>query len=540
MLTDIGSPDLYVQTNELPEVTSGTLFSSNSSAPDENGLVSYEIFGNPGSKKRKKQFAYIDLGDIFLHPMAYDAMIMLAKPIKNILEGDGYYYLTRDGKFVRVENQMDAPSGVDCGQGCHWLKRNFKKIDFKKETMSVVRTDRINFLNSLTEDEMFISKWLVMPAYYRDVDINTNKKNDINMMYQNILSQAKTVKSMKLMFSDSEDVTDSHRKIQAKINEMYQYFLTFMGGTKAFIQKHVLGKAPDYSSRMVISTAKINSNNPDAMQTDYAHSAVPLSMVLEDFAPFIEYGFKNFVRNQVNGSDYIYAKTNNGEVKRIPLASHWEQVLLHDNIHDLIKTYSDSKEHRLDYFCLEAEDGSKVPLGYITSRGSVTSTDSDEFNNQSNIVRPITLCEMFYIIAMDTVKDKQIMITRFPIEDYQNVYPSMMNIIPYEKTKVAVIQGVEYPRFPDITMDDIKNKKESFICENFNDTLQLFPTYLKALGADFDGDTVTVQGIFSKRDPMEYINSPMNIINIAGSTMRAVSDINSQMIFALTKTAEDN
>lgn len=538
MLTDIGSPDLFVKANDLPEVTSGTLFSSNSSAPDENGLVSYEIFGNPGSKQRAKQFAYIDLGDIFLHPMAYDAMIMLAKPIKGILEGDGFYYLTKDGKLVRVENQSDAPSGVDCGQGCHWLKRNFKKIDFAKDNMSTVRKDRINFLNSLSEEEMFISKWLVMPAYYRDVDINTNKKNDINMMYQNILSQAKTVKSMKVMF-DSEEVTDSHRKIQAKINEMYQYFFTFMGGTKKFIQKCVLGKAPDYSSRMVISTAKINSNNPDDMQTDYAHSAVPLSMVLEDFAPFIEYGFKNFIRNQVNGSDYIYAKTDKGEIKRIPLASHWERVLLHDNIHDLIKTYSDSKEHRLDYFCLEAEDGSQIPLGYITSKGSVTSTDTEEFSQQANIVRPITLCEMFYIIAMDTVADKQIMITRFPVEDYQNIYPSMMTIIPYEKTKKVVIQGKEYLRFPDITIDDIKNKKESFICEKFNDTLQLFPTYLKALGADFDGDTVVVQGVFSKNNPMEYINSPMNILNIAGSTMRAVSDINSQTIFALTKTADD-
>ena len=28
----------------------------------------------------------------------------------------------------------------------------------------------------------------------------------------------------------------------------------------------------------------------------------------------------------------------------------------------------------------------------------------------------------------------------------------------------------------------------------------MFPTYLKALGADFDGDTVTVQGVFSKKD----------------------------------------
>lgn len=538
MLADIGSPDLYVKTNELQEITSGTIFASQSSAPDENGLVSYEIFGNPGSKQRAKTFAYIDLGDIFIHPMAYDALVMLAKPIKGILEGDGYYYVDPTGKLVKVTSPSDAPKGFDCGQGCHWLKRNLKKINFTKEAMSNIRKERIDFINSLTEQEMFISKWLVIPAYYRDVDVNTNKKNDINMMYQNLLSQARTVKAMNSMFT-SEEVTDSHRKIQDKINEIYRYFFTFMAGTKQFIQKYVLGKAPDYSSRMVITTARINCNNPDDMLTDYAHSAVPLSMVLEDFAPFIEYGFKNFVKSQINGSDYIYTKDKNGEIKRIPLASHWEQCLLHDNIHHLIKVYSDSKERRLDYFTVEAEDGSQIPLGYITSRGSITSTDSDEFGQQSNIVRPITLCEMFYIIAMDTVKDKQVMITRFPIEDYQNIYPSMMNIIPYEQTKKATIMGKEYPRFPDISMEDIKNKHEPFICEKFNDALQLFPTYLKALGADFDGDTVTVQGVFNKNDPMEYINSPMNIVNVGGSTMREISDINSQLLFALTRTEED-
>lgn len=538
MIADIGSPDLYVKANDLPEVKSGTLFGSQSSAPDEEGLVSYEIFGNPGSKKRAKQFAYIDLGDIFLHPMAYDALIMLAKPIKGILEGDGYYYIDPSGNLVKVSSPSDAPKGFDCGQGCHWLKRNFKKLNFSKDQMSVVRKDRINFLTSLSEDEMFISKWLVIPAYYRDVDINTNKKNDINMMYQNILSQANAIKSMRGMF-DSEEVTDSHRKIQAKINEMYQYFFTFMGGSKAFIQKHVLGKAPDYSARMVISTAKTNSNNPDEMQTDYSHTAAPLSMVLECFAPFIEYGFKQFVRGQINGSDYIYTKTANGELKRIPLADHWEQCLTHDYIHNLIKTYTDSKEHRLDYFTVEAEDGSQIPLGYVTSKGTITSTDAAEFEHKEYITRPITLCEMFYMIAMDTVKDKQIMITRFPIEDYQNIYPSLMNIIPYEITKKVTVHGKEYPRYPDITMDDIKNKKESFICEKFNDTLQLFPTYLKALGADFDGDTVTVQGIFTKQDTLKYIHSPMNIIGISGDTMRSVSDINSQTIFALTKSDDD-
>lgn len=539
MLADIASPDKYIKANDLKEVTSGALFTSQTSIPDENGLVSYEIFGNPGTIQRKKTFAYIDLGDTFIHPMAYDCLIMLDKKMVDVLNGVGYYYVDGNGHVVKVDDKSKAPEKVDCSNGAKWLKRNIKKINFNKPQMTATRKDRVNFITSLQEDEMFITKWLVIPAYYRDVDIHTDKKNDINIMYQGLISQAKAVKAMSLMFK-SDEVTDSHIKIQTKLGEIYRYFTTFLGGTKSFIQKHVLGKAPDYSARMVISTSTINSDSPDEMNTDYAHTACPLSMVLECFEPFIEYGFKNFVKNQINGSDYVYTKSKDGTIQRIPLASHWEQCLLHDAIHDLIKLYTDSKEHRLDYFTVEAEDGSMIPLGYIISNGSIHSSDNEIVEHPEQVVRPITLCEMFYMIAMDTCKNKQVMVTRFPIEDYQNVYPSMMNIIPYSKTKRMTINGTEYPRFPDISLDDIRNKLETNVGEKFNDTLELFPTYLKALGADFDGDTVTVQGIFTEKDPMEYINSPMNIINIAGDTMRSISDVNAQVLFAMTRLPTDN
>ena len=211
--------------------------------------------------------------------------------------------------------------------------------------------------------------------------------------------------------------------------------------------------------------------------------------------------------------------------------------MLRDNIQKLIKLYTDSKEHRLDYFTVEAEDGRMIPLGYITSRGEVTSTDDEGISFAS---RPITLCEMFYIIAMNTVKNKQIMITRYPIEDYQNIYPSLMNIIPYERTKEFKLDGVTYPRFPDISIDDINRKHESNIGEMFNDTFHIFPSYLAALGADFDGDTVTVQGVFSKNDPEKYIYSPMNMINISGGAKgtREMSNITNQVVYAMTRNAE--
>ena len=55
MKIDIASPDKYVEQNKLPEVVNGNMFSRQSSAPDEQGIVSYEIFGNPGTKQRKME-----------------------------------------------------------------------------------------------------------------------------------------------------------------------------------------------------------------------------------------------------------------------------------------------------------------------------------------------------------------------------------------------------------------------------------------------------------------------------------------------------
>lgn len=534
MNADVADPRKYIQTNELKEVTNGNMFGRSMSTPDENGLISYEIFGIPGTKERKMNFAYIDLGDIFVHPMAYECLISLKRVVKDVLNGEGLYFI-KDENIVKLTDKNKPTEKVDIGQGAHWLKRNLRKIKFCKDDSSAKVKERANFIKTLSDDEIFIDKWIVIPAFYRDVDYESRKKNDINLRYQSLLSQSRAVKQAIQMVGKGE-VTDSHKKIQEKLNEIYVYFTTFIGGTKAFMQRSALGKAIDYSARMVISTAQIASNSPEDMTCDFAHSAVPLSMVLECFEPFIQYGFKQFVRSQIGGSNYIYEKKGNS-FTRIPLASHWEECLLRDNIQKLIKLYTDSKEHRLDYFTVEAEDGRMIPLGYITSRGEVTSTDDEGISFAS---RPITLCEMFYMIAMNTVKDKQIMITRYPIEDYQNIYPSLMNIIPYERTKEFKLDGVTYPRFPDISVDDINRKHETNIGEMFNDTFHIFPSYLKALGADFDGDTITVQGVFSKNDPEKYIYSPMNMINISGGAngTREMTDITNQVVYAMTRNAE--
>jgi hypothetical protein len=86
----------------------------------------------------------------------------------------------------------------------------------------------------------------------------------------------------------------------------------------------------------------------------------------------------------------------------------------------------------------------------------------------------------------------------------------------------------------------LEELKEGEIASKFTDTLHMFPTYLEALNADFDGDTVSVQGVWTKNSgSRDYIYSKTNIINIGGGTMRGTKDITAHTLYALTRGYND-
>jgi DNA-directed RNA polymerase beta' subunit len=532
MLIDVADNNEYIKANNLKEITTNNIFQSSSSNPDPEGIGSYEIFGNPGTKERKMTFAYIDLGDDFVHPLCFDTLTALKPALKDVMRGIGEFYI-HQGKVVKVTDKTPAPPNADAGTGIAWFKRSFNKITFEKSSMSSIVKDRVDFIKKMKKEELFCNKWLVIPPYYRDIDISANnKKNDINIMYQSLIAQTSMIKSASSLFGKS--TTDAHRKIQDKINEIYLYFMSFQAGTKAFIQEHVMGKAIDYASRMVISTPSIRAKNSREMEVSFSHSAVPLAMAIECFAPYIVYGLKKFVNNKIAGSNYIYNYTN-GKFIRIELASHWNEILLSENIRKMIKVYTDSKERRFDVFHLETADGDKVPLGYITKNLELSVGSTNNITKVIEGIRPLTMCEIFYIVALNTIKDKTVLTTRYPVEEYHNIYPSLMNIIPFSKTGKVVIDGNIYPRFPIITTDDITNRNK--MASQFVDSFRIFPSYAAGyLQADYDGDTVSNQGVFTKNSgAKEFIFSKTNIINIGGNLVSKVGDITGHTIYALTR-----
>jgi hypothetical protein len=530
MVIDIMNMDVYIKDNGIKEVSSSNIFAIKSTEPDPDGLGSYDIFGKPGSYERKHVYGYVDLGDIFVHPHVFNVLTSLKKIITDVVYGNGYFYIDK-GIIKRLGEDELPPPGKEKGSGVHWFYDNWEKLNFKKDIMSPIVKDRVIFIDKLKKEEVFITKFLVSPPFYRDIDVSSNKKNEINIMYQRLISLSSVVKSSGTLMP-FQTTTDAHRKIQDTLTELYNYFVTFTAGTKGFIHQHVMGKSTDYSARMVISTPTINATTPDDMEVSFSHSAVPLNIVIKCFAPYIVHELRRYVLDKLEGSKYLFRRDKKGNLERVELADHYSEELLSDNIHKIIDLYYDAKEHRLDKFTLLAEDGSRLPLVYFTKTNEVISAADDKLSKQPSIIsHELTLCELFYIVAMNSVAKKAIYITRYPIEDYHNIYPSLMNIIPYNRVREAPVDGVRYPRFPVIDIEkDMPN-----VDTMFTDTLRIFPTYLAALGADFDGDMCSVQGVWGNDSSEDYIFSKVNIVNIAGNTMRTTKDVTAHTIFALTK-----
>jgi DNA-directed RNA polymerase beta' subunit len=77
----------------------------------------------------------------------------------------------------------------------------------------------------------------------------------------------------------------------------------------------------------------------------------------------------------------------------------------------------------------------------------------------------------------------------------------------------------------------------------FIDTLNISNLYTGGLGADFDGDQMTVKGVFTEeanRELLEFRNSKKNFINFGGSNLRTVAADVVQSLYNLTKVLNED
>ena len=90
--------------------------------------------------------------------------------------------------------------------------------------------------------------------------------------------------------------------------------------------------------------------------------------------------------------------------------------------------------------------------------------------------------------AVESTKDKMVLLTRYPIDSYLNQFPTKVIVSSTKETESMLINNTLYKSYPKITQKDIGcNTSNLFI-----DTVNISNLMLGAIGGDYDGDQVTV------------------------------------------------
>jgi transcriptional regulator of heat shock response len=176
-------PDKLIKVNELAEV-SDPIFFERPGVATTNGLLSNTIFGI-SKEDRANIFAYIDLAEWFIHPLIYKIYSRLDRRIREIVHGTQKYSIV-NGDFVKDDEKGKT--------GIKFLKDNMQNIKIKS-TDSNKRDVNIKFINS-NLDATFIKQYIVITAYYRDVNSEGGKigVGDINKLYDQLLIAVRALK----------------------------------------------------------------------------------------------------------------------------------------------------------------------------------------------------------------------------------------------------------------------------------------------------------------------------------------------------------
>ena len=518
--------DRLIMKSKLKPV-SDPISHSSGGIPTPGGLFSYEIFGLTADERRR-QFAYIDLHESFFHPFVYEIlMALMPKKFDKCASGNGSWKI-EDGELIEIKDKNSKEYNED-NSGILWLKENYKKLKIK-ETGSMTRSDRIRLLKDLSDEDIFITKWLVVPIVYRDIDKNSSihKLPELNQYYNNIIRYANGLKESSFGYFDNQ----LRYNLQHELIIIRRYGQSLIEKKNGFFHKAILGKSIDRGSGDVISTPSMRGyEKPSDNPVDVIHSGIPLAKCLIMGYDFIMRYCLNFFADHFKElSEYPVYKKVDGK---------W-QITGKVDIQDVVERYSakeikkkinrfkNSHATRFDPITIMTKDGREIPIFLLGTY------DYDNFNGLVEPLRPMTWTDLFYLAAQNTVGDKYAYITRYPVESHNHIFPSRVFVLSTLKTVKAWIYDDYYEHYPSIDFNIPSDRVSS--C--FNDTITLSNMCIEAMGADYDGDTVRSKICFSieaNEEAKKISESIKNFVSPEGELIRTLAHESSLCFYNMTK-----
>lgn len=495
--------DKFVTLHACKEV-SNPIFFVGGNVPTPDGLFSHEIFGRPGSKERKTIFAYINLKKKFVHPVFYKMFISMDKKVSEILSGTNFFVLTEDGKLK--EDKENGKTGVT------FFYQIFDKLKFEN-TGTFRRSNYISLLKKLKKDDIFIDKFLVIPPFLRDYDPSKTNSFEIKATDEVNDKYAKLIRfSKSLTESEAYDfmTTITESNVQNLLYEIYKYFVSKLSKKTGMIHQSLLGKGIDYATRSVISSPNMCSMTYKDLKTRFGFTGIPLSQIAVLFYPFFVKYIQDFIYERENEISFFEYKKKKIEIKNL------KEQFTEEKIKKDIALYIKSVESRFKTITVKDKEGNEYPINLF----------------RKELKRNFTLTDLLFVAAKDICKDKHVYITRYPVEQYQNIYPSRIAILSTTKTVPVELEDRYLPDYPLIFPD--------YPCEDelFCDTVVMNNSYLLSLGADYDGDTISLRGVFTKEaneEAEKLIYAKTNFFDQQGRNSRVLGNEAIQTLYALTR-----
>lgn len=521
MQLDAFNMNEFIRVNGCEQVNNRFYLGSDG-LPSEDGLFSTKIFGKFGSEERKNNFGFIDLRRKFFHPMVYITIFQMFRALPLVLAGDKYVRLDQFGNLVVSDDPEQGECGID------FFVKNWKKIKWVKEgTINASREKKDELLNMLKFDEIFLDKWLVIPAYYRDVNFSSqsgSKKitvEGVNALYIKLLNAAT---SEAIIFENSY-ITQS--SVQNLLVEIHKELTQKIAGKKGVIRQAIMGKSIDYSTIGVLSCSQIKSNTPETQQIPYNYFGVPLHLALNLFYPFIIKWIEDFFHEYEHSASIVLQ----GD-ERYDLQDTVYETISSANIQKIVNGYIKDKTKRI-----------RTQAFRLNGVGDRTPIMKNIEGIKGLPDRHYTLTDFLYDAAIDVCRDKHVIATRFPVTGPESVITCRVKILTTEKTvdvSGLVSEGgtgnknfKDYPFFPTDGKNTILEDKIQWI-----DTYVPNFAYMKGLGGDYDGDTMRVAGLFSAEANIEaekIMFSPMNYMDTQGNFIRGIHREGGLALYMLTK-----
>lgn len=526
MKADLFNVDTFVKVNNLKEVTNPILLERDN-IPTIDGLLSYEIFGRT-NKDRSTTFAYIDLHGHFLNPLVYKTWKRMNRKIETVVSGLETVSINSKGEIV------PDPNGWT---GLEELYNHYDEIKWKKND-SNIQQERIDFFKALKKDEVFITKCIVSPPFYRDIQLNNADSGKVSF-HEKTQTYSKILRLVNALKNDVSGIVmvnhATRNKIQNLLLENYtDNYMKDIKGKNGLFRKNVMGKSVDYGARLVITSPLFDEDDFNDIPVNFYYSGVPLATLCVLFFPYFikwlkDYFYKEFYLVK---DKYAYRHPN-GEIEYVKLLNvdKYNDDYFEKELNSFIKSYSS----RFRLIPLENDknyDMKYAIAGQYANKANPSGITSGIFN------RPCTWTDLLYLAACDICKDKHVFITRYPLTSFTGEFCTRIHVMSTINTEQVIISGKLYKYYPKV---DLSLSPED-VAVSFRDSLSISNLYLSEAGGDYDGDQVSVRGIYdinANRKAEELMLSKKNLLGISGNLIRTTEKEAIQTMYALTCNPKD-